>query len=121
MLAANGVQHEREVVEEVVEALDVAAHALGASVSALIVGVHDAAALREPEGHLFIAPAVLGVAMNEEQDAGRALRQPGAPEQPQPVIGAEVRLDPAQRPSAVLGQDGISRFSRSRAARTRFR
>jgi hypothetical protein len=64
---------------------------------------------------------VLGVAMDEEQGAGRGLRLPGAPEQPQPVMGAEMRLDPAQRPSAVLDQDGISRFSRSRAARMRFR
>ena len=55
-----------------------------------------------------------------ERPAG-VLRTPAAPEQPQTILGAEMRLDPADGPSAPGRQEGISRFSRSRAARTRFR
>ena len=112
MLAAHGVENELEIVEELIEAIDVAAWALRAAVSAVIVGVHNAAPPSEPGGHLFVAAAVLGVAVDQEQHARRALGSPRAPEEAQPVVGAEVRLVPAQRTSRRLGQDAISRRSR---------
>ena len=121
MLAPDRVEDAREVVEELVEALDVAARAFGAAVPALVVGVNDAASLREPERERLVAPAVLGVAVNEQQRARGVLGLPAAPEQAEAVGGAEMRLDPAQRRSLLARQDAISRFIRSRAARTRLR
>jgi hypothetical protein len=86
----------------------------------LVVGVHRAASLREPAGHLLVTPAVLGIAVHQQQGAFRVLRQPGPAKQPQAAPDPEIRLEPAQRPCNLL-QDSNSRRSRSCAARTRFR
>jgi hypothetical protein len=84
--------------------------------------VNRRAALGKPFRHLLVATAVLGVAMHEQQRPRGAIGKPGAPEDLEAVVRAQMRLDPAQRGlSGAFAQDWISRFIRSRAARTRFR
>ena len=120
MIGAHGVQNQLEIVQELVEAIHVAARPLGPTVPALVVGVDRTATAGEPARHFFVATAVLRVAVDQQQSAFWALWKPAAAQQAETALGPELRLGPAQI-SARLGQDGTSRRSRSRAARTRFR
>ena len=120
MIGAHRVQNDLEIVQELVEAIHVAARPLGPSVPALVIGMHRTAAAGKPARHLFVASAVLRVAVDQQQSAVRALGKPAAAQQAETALNPELRLDPAQI-SDRLDQDGTSRRSRSRAARTRFR
>jgi hypothetical protein len=61
----------------------------------MVVGMDGRAPRGEPGGQLLVAPAVLCVAVDEEQRAVRLLGQPGATEEDGAVGGAEVGLDAA--------------------------
>ena len=96
MLAANDVEERLEIVEQLAEAGDVAARALGAAVTALVVGVDGAVARREPGADVVVATAVLGEAVHEQRAraADRSVSQERRNRRV-PVGGAKLRLDAA--------------------------
>ena len=133
MLGADGGEHGVEIVEKVPEAADVPAHALRAAVPLMVVGVHGAAARREPGADVLVASRVLGEAVHQQQHALGSLDQPGAPEQRPARRRRELRFHapdaarlPVQSPGRGSGdrrgaQDSACRRTASRAARTRAR
>ena len=97
MLVAQQGEEAIEIVQEVVEAADVAPRALRAPVSLLIEGVDGAAPRGEPGSEALVAPAVLRVAVDHAQHPLGRLRKPGAAEQGARPGPGEVSLRPADR------------------------
>jgi hypothetical protein len=92
-------------------------------VAPLVVRVDRGAAQGEPFGQRLVAPAVLGVAVDEEQRPAGPLGQPRPLEQAEAVTRRELGFGAAQGgvPAARSAQDRTSLSSRLRAAWTRFR
>ena len=133
VLGADRGEHLAQVVEKVVEALHVGADAVGTAVSLVIVGVHGAAARREPGAQVLVAPRMLGEAVDEQEKMLGVGRQPAASEERAAARRRERRLDPADHAGCpgrapgrgggdlLLAQDSACRSTASRAARTRAR
>src|SRR5262245_58961101 len=78
---ARAGERDLEVVEQVGEAPRVAPGPRRPAVPAVVVGVHRAAARRQPGAHLLVAAAVLRPAVDQQHAALGALREPGAAEE----------------------------------------
>ena len=96
-----------------------------AAVAAVVVGVHGEAARGEPGADVLVAPAVLGVAVDEEQDAragsgGSQARRKSSGREPRSRHRARcdsTRRIGALRPSATPGRSVRSGYEESRARR----
>ena len=73
---AHEPEHRLEVVQVVREPPHVTADSRGPPVALLVVGVDDAAPSREPGADVLVTAAVLGEAVNQQQDALGIRRQP---------------------------------------------
>ena len=102
---SHGCNEALQIVYQVFEASHVTADSAGFPVALLVVRVNRRAGARQLGSHVFVAPAVFRVTVNQDDDAFRGLRQPGSPKQQVAGRSSDVRF---RASDSVRFQTGIA-------------
>ncbi len=116
------LRHDRiEVVEKFIEAANVTAGAVGATVTLLIVGVNGALLRCQVRGYVFVSAAVFGIAVNEDDRSLGIRREPRTAKQSKSTGTLDVELGSSDTGRSTRLQDSASPRTAALAFLTRSR